>query len=255
LIVKENLARPERFELPTTWFEARYSIQLSYGRNFLVLLFIDLSKFGRRILPDSATFHQLMYLICMETEFRVKSWLFFIQFNQVMLRFIKATPKQLEDLLEHSTEEYAHEQYNVGEFSSMEKAFEESKREVYGYLQNEPNLVNHFIYCIFDQDTHVGYLWYIFEPHNQAMFLNYIYTFPEYRRRGYAQSAMQYFEMQALKRNCKECKLVVFKNNEKAIAMYLRNHYRFAYDFALFESKVPTRNKMVKRFSTEEMPE
>jgi hypothetical protein len=26
------LARPERFELPTTWFEARCSIQLSYGR-------------------------------------------------------------------------------------------------------------------------------------------------------------------------------------------------------------------------------
>jgi hypothetical protein len=25
-------ARPERFELPTTWFEARCSIQLSYGR-------------------------------------------------------------------------------------------------------------------------------------------------------------------------------------------------------------------------------
>ena len=28
----EKLARPERFELPTTWFVARYSIQLSYGR-------------------------------------------------------------------------------------------------------------------------------------------------------------------------------------------------------------------------------
>jgi hypothetical protein len=28
------LARPERFELPTPWFEARYSIQLSYGRVF-----------------------------------------------------------------------------------------------------------------------------------------------------------------------------------------------------------------------------
>ena len=26
------VARPERFELPTTWFEAKYSIQLSYGR-------------------------------------------------------------------------------------------------------------------------------------------------------------------------------------------------------------------------------
>ena len=27
-----SLARPERFELPTNWFEASYSIQLSYGR-------------------------------------------------------------------------------------------------------------------------------------------------------------------------------------------------------------------------------
>jgi hypothetical protein len=27
-----KLARPERFELPTSWFVARHSIQLSYGR-------------------------------------------------------------------------------------------------------------------------------------------------------------------------------------------------------------------------------
>ncbi len=26
------MARPERFELPTSWFVAKYSIQLSYGR-------------------------------------------------------------------------------------------------------------------------------------------------------------------------------------------------------------------------------
>ena len=35
--VFENMARPERLELPTTWFEARYSIQLSYGRRGCVL--------------------------------------------------------------------------------------------------------------------------------------------------------------------------------------------------------------------------
>ncbi len=29
-----KMARPERFELPTAWFVARYSIQLSYGRVF-----------------------------------------------------------------------------------------------------------------------------------------------------------------------------------------------------------------------------
>ncbi len=30
------MARPERFELPTKWFEATYSIQLSYGRTMYV---------------------------------------------------------------------------------------------------------------------------------------------------------------------------------------------------------------------------
>ncbi len=30
----EQMATPERFELPTNWFEASYSIQLSYGAVF-----------------------------------------------------------------------------------------------------------------------------------------------------------------------------------------------------------------------------
>jgi hypothetical protein len=33
LAVSAMLARPERFELPTPWFVAKYSIQMSYGRN------------------------------------------------------------------------------------------------------------------------------------------------------------------------------------------------------------------------------
>ena len=32
LYVSEKMVRPERFELPTFWFVARRSIQLSYGR-------------------------------------------------------------------------------------------------------------------------------------------------------------------------------------------------------------------------------
>ena len=37
------LARPERFERPTPWFVAKYSIQLSYGR---------LAMFERDIIPS-----------------------------------------------------------------------------------------------------------------------------------------------------------------------------------------------------------
>ena len=37
------MARPERFELPTNWFEASYSIQLSYGR-----VAAHLNAFNRR---------------------------------------------------------------------------------------------------------------------------------------------------------------------------------------------------------------
>ncbi len=34
---KLKLARPKRFELLTPWFEAKYSIQLSYGRIPIVI--------------------------------------------------------------------------------------------------------------------------------------------------------------------------------------------------------------------------
>ena len=33
------MAHPERFELPTKWFEATYSIQLSYGCSETVVYF------------------------------------------------------------------------------------------------------------------------------------------------------------------------------------------------------------------------
>ncbi len=40
--------RPERFELPTPWFVAKYSIQLSYGRMMLTTI----SKTDRDAVPD-----------------------------------------------------------------------------------------------------------------------------------------------------------------------------------------------------------
>ncbi len=38
------MARPERFERPTPWFVAKYSIQLSYGRQNTSYFFYDSLK-------------------------------------------------------------------------------------------------------------------------------------------------------------------------------------------------------------------
>ncbi len=47
----ELVARPERFELPTTWFEARCSIQLSYGRDAGILAALSEKPLGIRAAP------------------------------------------------------------------------------------------------------------------------------------------------------------------------------------------------------------
>jgi hypothetical protein len=53
------MVRPERFELPTLWFEAKCSIQLSYGRALQVSKITDYAVVGkwaaiRRLLPALA---------------------------------------------------------------------------------------------------------------------------------------------------------------------------------------------------------
>ena len=49
--MKSGLARPERFERPTPWFVAKYSIQLSYGRAVRAAHYIHLR-------PDCKVFVQ-----------------------------------------------------------------------------------------------------------------------------------------------------------------------------------------------------
>src|SRR5690606_15245171 len=49
-----KMARPERFELPTAWFVARYSIQLSYGRAAEERNYADAGRGRQHLLYDSS---------------------------------------------------------------------------------------------------------------------------------------------------------------------------------------------------------
>jgi hypothetical protein len=55
------LARPERFERPTLWFVAKYSIQLSYGRQGVTTLLQQGQRF-KRVLHYCST----QYCYCIE---------------------------------------------------------------------------------------------------------------------------------------------------------------------------------------------
>ncbi len=63
------MVRPERFELPTAWFVARYSIQLSYGRQLhkLVVLMVCGAP-GEIRTPDRLVRSQVLY----PTELRAR---------------------------------------------------------------------------------------------------------------------------------------------------------------------------------------
>ncbi len=63
------MVRPERFELPTAWFVARYSIQLSYGRQLHKLVVLTVyGAPGEIRTPDRLVRSQVLY----PTELRAR---------------------------------------------------------------------------------------------------------------------------------------------------------------------------------------
>src|SRR3984957_6569180 len=52
----KRVARPERVELPTFWFVARRSIQLSYGRTFILCNLRAVVLLGARVRASEKSF-------------------------------------------------------------------------------------------------------------------------------------------------------------------------------------------------------
>ena|GEM_PF-662527 len=81
------MVRPERFELPTAWFVARYSIQLSYGRQLHKLVVLTVyGAPGEIRTPDRLVRSQVLY----PTELRARGtqstyYLILLHFQRRML--------------------------------------------------------------------------------------------------------------------------------------------------------------------------
>jgi hypothetical protein len=78
---KEKVARPERLELPTLWFEARCSIQLSYGRTRTLFTINSLPPFLLRfqsrvqLTPDECTeYHALGWTFLQYFAEKINYW-------------------------------------------------------------------------------------------------------------------------------------------------------------------------------------
>jgi ribosomal protein S18 acetylase RimI-like enzyme len=74
-----------------------------------------------------------------------------------------------------------------------------------------------------EQNKSVGVLW--FDQREQQLFVNDIFIFEEFRRRGYARQTMQHLEKRAAELGATSIGLRVFGHNEAARILYEKLNY------------------------------
>ncbi len=163
-----------------------------------------------------------------------------------MIKFHKPSEREYELLLKQSIKLYAQDLFECDEFSTLKEAKKMAKQEVMSYIENETNPQNDRIYYIYNNDDHVGYIWYKIEPQYQISVLLYIYIFPRFRKSGFAIEAMRQFENESRRLGALQTHLVVFLGNKKAIPLYQKLGYMGVEEFTLYNAPRDTRRRMVK---------
>lgn len=106
---------------------------------------------------------------------------------------------------------------------------QEAKNEIDSLLPNGMHTPGHYIYNIEDyQKNNVGFIWYMCDLETSAAreaFICFLYLKPEYRKKGYAQAALEFLEIQVNEKNIKKISLNIFACNKTAFSLYLKNGY------------------------------
>jgi ribosomal protein S18 acetylase RimI-like enzyme len=87
---------------------------------------------------------------------------------------------------------------------------------------------DHFFYSIKNGDIRVGFIWFYLKIVKNIIRsrLSLIYTDENFRRKGFAEYAMNMIEKEFIKKGINEIELNVFSNNEIALSLYNKLGYK-----------------------------
>ena len=142
-----------------------------------------------------------------------------------MVKFKTMTEDEYEDYYNFAIKNYAREKIEAGNWS--EEDAEEKSRKIFNkLLPDGTDTENHYLFSIYDNENHIGYIWFrVMEENNNIAFLNDIVIFEEYRGKGYGKETMKLLEKKVGELDCSKIQLHVFGHNEVAVSLYKKLNY------------------------------
>jgi len=145
-----------------------------------------------------------------------------------MLKFQKMTNDEFEDYFDSTVNKYAQEKIKSGNWNKK-TAIERAKSEVNKLLPDGVETENNYLYSIYNNNKHLGYIWYKINNNEKGdiAFLYDIIIFKKYRKKGFGEKTMKLFERKVREAGCKKIQLHVFAHNKPAVSLYQKMNFKF----------------------------
>lgn len=142
-----------------------------------------------------------------------------------MVRLIPMNPAEFHESFERGVSRRATESVHRGVWSK-EKATEAARAELNGFLPKGRESPGHHFVKVIDESNgkQVGEVWYsaLEEGGKVRFWVDWLWTDPQQRRRGYATAVLQQLSHEAAKLGADRMGLNVFTDNPHAAALYTK---------------------------------
>jgi GNAT superfamily N-acetyltransferase len=142
-----------------------------------------------------------------------------------MVRLVPLTEAEFRESFERAVVRHASDSVHRGVWTK-EGASEASRKELGGYLPQGRETDGHHFVKVVDESNgkQVGEAWYFVreEGGKVRFWVDWLWTDPAQRRRGYATAVLQQLSHEAAKRGADRIGLNVFLDNPHALALYTK---------------------------------